>query len=108
MPGNELQGRMPESPPRTRPEGLMRYLDSYRFVFRNPNWVTNVLLCSVCGLIPIIGLIVLMGYCFDVIDYLLGSRHRERGKTSDAVSERIPDALPGDEDFRLPTYPDFN
>lgn len=61
----------------------MHYFRSYRFAFSSPNWAMNLLMLIVCKLIPILGDIVLIGYFFEVIEYM----HR-RG--SDVV------------------YPDFN
>lgn len=90
----------------------MRYWQSYRFVFNNPNWLTNLVLCAVCAIIPIIGPIVVIGYCFQVIDALLRRRQRERTGAlqdiADPKDERILDALPVDEDHDLGTYPDFD
>lgn len=49
----------------------MRYLDSYGYIFRSPDWGTNVLLGGLCQLIPIVGPIVMWGYQFEIIDSLL-------------------------------------
>lgn len=58
-------------------EGGLHYLDSYRFIFQSPNWVNNLLLGSVCQLIPVIGPIVLFGYEFEVVEAL----HRNPDRT---------------------------
>ena len=50
----------------------MRYVDSYRFAFQHDDWQKNLLLASVCALIPYVGLIALLGYLFEVIE----SKHR--------------------------------
>ena len=52
----------------------MQYLRAYEYVFENPKWLKNVLLCTVCAIIPVVGMIVLMGYLCDVFDAL---RRRE-------------------------------
>src|SRR5262245_12120198 len=54
----------------------MRYMDSLRFVMVKPTWLSNVLMCVVCLLIPIVGPIVLMGYMYVVFD----SIHRDPKK----------------------------
>jgi hypothetical protein len=40
----------------------MKYLDSITDFFKSPKWVMNLLLGGVCALIPILGIIVLMGW----------------------------------------------
>jgi hypothetical protein len=90
----------------------MRYLQSYRFLFTSPNWLTNLLLASVCSLIPVIGPIVLIGYLFEVIDVLLRRRAverlRETSRSTEAFGERVMDALPADDDEEADAYPDFS
>jgi hypothetical protein len=90
----------------------MRYWQSYRFVFNNPNWLTNLVLVAVCSIIPILGQIVLIGYCFEIIDVLHRRRQRERIGAlqigADPKDERILDALPVDEDYDLGSYHDFD
>ena len=51
----------------------MRYIDSYRFAFQSDNWQKNLLLTTVCVLIPVIGMMVLLGYLFEVIEF----KHRQ-------------------------------
>ncbi len=48
----------------------MKYMESYRFLFRSPNWVTNLLLCTVAQFVPVIGLMVFLGYHFEIIEAL--------------------------------------
>jgi len=48
----------------------MQYLRAYEYIFEHPNWLKNVLLCTVCGIIPVVGMIVLMGYLCEVFDAL--------------------------------------
>lgn len=90
----------------------MRYWQSYRFVFNNPNWFTNLALGAVCSLIPWIGQIVLIGYFFEVIEVLLRRRQRENPselqEPADPMVESVMDALPVDEDHDEGPYPDFN
>jgi hypothetical protein len=90
----------------------MHYLQAYRFVFKSANWLTNLLLTSVCSIIPMIGQIVLIGYFFEVIDVFLRRRTLERlgegNRSSEAFGERVMDALPADEDYAAQSYPDFN
>ncbi|HWG47680.1 MAG TPA: DUF4013 domain-containing protein [Gemmataceae bacterium] len=99
----------------------MRYLQSYGFVFSNRNWGANVMFAILCSLIPAIGPIVLIGYFFEVIEFLLGSRPSERDKASDypldairaadypsdAFSARPLNVLPADPDPETQAYPDF-
>jgi len=47
------------------------YMRMYNYVFDNPNWMMNVLFGALCGLIPIIGPLLLLGYQFDIIQTLL-------------------------------------
>lgn len=90
----------------------MRYWQSYRYVFNNPKWLTNLTLGAVCSLIPWIGQIVLIGYFFEIIEVLLRRRQQERAGTpqqlADPLGEGVMDALPVDEDHDVGSYPDFN
>jgi len=45
----------------------MRYWAAYKFVWTSRNGWTNLLLASVCVLIPIVGVLVLIGYIRDVM-----------------------------------------
>ena len=90
----------------------MRYWQSYRFVFKNPNWLTNLALAAVCSIIPWIGQIVLIGYCFELIQLWHRRRQLSRGSAlqgpADPRGEWVMDALPVDEDHAPGSYPDFN
>lgn len=55
----------------------MRYFEAYSFVFDSPKWAMNLLLGSVCTLIPVVGAIVLWGYQFEIIEAL----HRDPRRT---------------------------
>jgi Protein of unknown function (DUF4013) len=48
----------------------MKYMESYRFLFRSPNWITNLLLCTVAQFVPVIGPMVFLGYQFEIIEIL--------------------------------------
>jgi hypothetical protein len=50
--------------------GGMQYFEAYQYVFRNPNWIVNLLLVTLCQFIPIIGPIVTLGYQFEIIESL--------------------------------------
>jgi hypothetical protein len=90
----------------------MRYLQSYTFVFGSPNWTTNLLLASLCVLIPAVGPIILIGYLFEVIDALLGRRPwPPDSKTADRPTEAITAQLLATPTTAPPThaegYPDL-
>lgn len=90
----------------------MRYWHSYRFVFSNPNWLTNLALGAVCSIIPWIGQIVLIGYFFEIIDRWLHRRRLAQARvlqdSTDPAGEGIMDALPANEDHEAEAYPDFD
>jgi hypothetical protein len=65
----------------------MRYMDSLKFVASRPGWFLNLLLCGVCGFIPAIGQIVLLGYMFEVFDSL--RRDPERKSYPDFTFNRF-------------------
>jgi hypothetical protein len=90
----------------------MHYLGSYRFLFTSRNWATNLMLGMLCLFIPAIGGIVLMGYLFEVIEFLHRRRPRPSAQPpeqppSDAFGELVMDALPANPDFVIDAYPDF-
>lgn len=58
----------PAGPQQSSATGL-QYVEMFSHVFRNPDWITNVLLCGVCFLIPVVGPIVLLGYRYEVMDH---------------------------------------
>jgi hypothetical protein len=51
---------------------------AYRFVFQSPNWVKNLLLGSLCFFVPIVGPMVLIGYLFEVIEWLHRRNEEEK------------------------------
>ena len=57
--------------PAFKPIESIQYLRMYNYVFENPNWLTNVLLLALCGLIPIIGPLVQLGYQYEIAISLL-------------------------------------
>jgi hypothetical protein len=48
----------------------MKYLESYRYLFRSPKWLMNLLLCVVAAFVPIAGAMVMLGYHFEIIETL--------------------------------------
>lgn len=70
-PGEPIVEKKPVMEP---PLHEMQYLECYRFVFSSPNWGMNLLLGSVCMLIPVVGQIVFIGYEFELFEAL----HRGR------------------------------
>ncbi len=48
----------------------MNYMESYQFIFKSPKWFMNVLLGLVCSFIPVVGPVVWLGYCFEIVAYL--------------------------------------
>lgn len=69
----------------------MRYIDSYRFAFQSDNWQKNLLLTSVCVLIPYVGIVVLLGYLFEVIEFK--HRHGDEEPYADFDFNRFVDYL---------------
>jgi hypothetical protein len=58
----------PEARGRTRPSRTgLQYIEAYSFWFNHPNWLINLLLVTVCQIIPIVGPIVVLGYEYEVI-----------------------------------------
>jgi hypothetical protein len=49
-------------------EGPLQYGEMYGYIFSSPNWVANVLLAALCGLIPLLGPIVLLGYRYEIVE----------------------------------------
>jgi hypothetical protein len=66
----------PLTPPGPNP-GALQYMEAFQYIFRNPNWVVNVLLCTLCFLIPVVGPIVALGYMFEIVESL----HRNAGQS---------------------------
>ena len=64
---------VPPAPPAFKPIDGLQYLKMYSYIFENPNWMMNVLLTAICGLIPVIGPLVLMGYQYEVVIAMLMS-----------------------------------
>lgn len=90
----------------------MRYMQAYSFLFGSRNWTTNLLLASVCVLIPVIGPILLIGYLFEVIDVLLGrlpwpSDKKSANRASDAICEQPPALSVSETPTYAGTYPDL-
>jgi hypothetical protein len=63
-----------EGEPRVTGTGLgIQYMRAYKFVFAKPNWFGNLLMATLCNLIPVVGGLVVWGYMFEVVEAL----HRE-------------------------------
>ena len=58
----------------------IRYWHTYAFIFENPKWATNVFYGFLCvlssQLIPVVGVLLFIGYIFDVAESL--HRHPDR------------------------------
>lgn len=74
----------PLGPPQYQPAPLpqmppgpwaMDYFGAFDMIHRRPDWFVNLLLMFVCALIPVVGSIVVIGYCFEVVEIL----HRTNG-----------------------------
>jgi hypothetical protein len=87
----------------------MQLMAAYRFIFWNPKWPTIILIGCLSMLVPVVGIIVFIGYLFEVIEFY----HRQ------SEEEKIPTVQPADgafqlrrtaapEDVRQRAYPDFN
>ena len=61
----------PPTTPAFKPIERIQYLRMYNYIFENPNWMTNVLLGGLCGLIPVVGPLVMLGYQFEIVIALL-------------------------------------
>lgn len=48
----------------------MRYLESYNYLFKSPNWGMNLLAATVAPLVPVAGQMVLLGYGYEMIETL--------------------------------------
>lgn len=55
----------------------LQLMRSYQYIFDSPNWLMNLLLGSVCMLIPGIGFILLLGYELEVIESLYAHGDRK-------------------------------
>jgi len=54
----------------------MNYTGFVDMIHRRPDWFVNALLTGVCGIIPVIGHIVVSGYCYECVEVL----HRTDGQ----------------------------
>lgn len=69
-PGNPYASpTTPPPPPGPNPGGL-QFMEAFNYVFRNPNWLLNLLLPALCAIIPIAGPMVLLGFQFETIEAL--------------------------------------
>ncbi len=60
--------------PTLHPKPGMAYWESVNYVFRNPNWMSNVAWGILASLIPMAGTLIMMGYQFRVMDGLIRSQ----------------------------------
>ncbi|MCS6849758.1 MAG: hypothetical protein NZ700_01145 [Gemmataceae bacterium] len=65
----------------------MRYLRSYLFFFDHPYWFANLLLGSLCQLIPVVGFVALLGQGVDLLE---DRCRRGRGSYQSFDIERFP------------------
>lgn len=61
----------------------MQYKRAYAIAFRHPDWVKSLLLLAVCILIPIVGVMVLLGYRAELMDRWIDDDSDERQKPFD-------------------------
>ncbi len=54
-----------------KPNFQIRYLEGFKILFQDPNWVNNLLIGSVYLIIPIVGPMVLMGWYCEVVQRLV-------------------------------------
>lgn len=59
-----------EIPPIDFSSGSLQYFAAYSYVFQNANWLLNLLLATVCQIIPVVGPIVFLGYQYEIIEAL--------------------------------------
>jgi hypothetical protein len=52
----------------------MKYKHAFTFLFSRPNWTKELLLMAVCVLIPIVGVLVLLGYRSELLDEWLDGK----------------------------------
>ncbi len=67
----------PSNADRGAPRPGLQFGEAYNYVFRNPNWVPNVLYATLCQLIPVVGPIVMMGYQYEIVEMLHRNPHGE-------------------------------
>jgi ABC-type glycerol-3-phosphate transport system permease component len=51
----------------------MKYLRSYQYIFDHKDWLMQVLMIALGMLIPVIGPIVLLGYSFELMEWLIAN-----------------------------------
>ncbi len=97
----------------------MEYLLAYRFVFQSRNWVKNLLVGSLSLFVPIVGMMVFVGYLFEVIEWLHRRRQEDKlpwVERPDAPAAPPPDAVQAEprppatylQDAAEGAYPDFD
>jgi hypothetical protein len=96
----------------------VNYLLAYRFVFRSRNWGMNLVWGGLCFLVPIVGPMVMVGYLFELIEWLHRRREEEKlpwveptgvAAAPEAAIRTEPGASAGAFEYAAPEqYPDFN
>jgi hypothetical protein len=96
----------------------VRYFLAYRFIFQSPNWFKNLLWGSLCFFVPIVGPMVLVGYLFEVIEWLHRRREEEKlpwveptgvaAAPEGAIQVEPGGSAGGFEYAAAEQYPDFN
>lgn len=96
----------------------MNYLLAYRFVFRSPNWLMNLVWGGLCFLVPIVGPMVMVGYLFELIEWLHRRREEEKlpwveptgvAAAPEGAVRTGPGPSAGAFEYAAPEqYPDFN
>ena len=61
----------------------MNYKRAYAIAFQHPDWMKSVLLLAVCVLIPIVGVMVILGYRAEAMDRWIDDDSDERQKPFD-------------------------
>jgi hypothetical protein len=87
----------------------MQYMAAYRFIFSNPKWFSIILIGCLCMFIPVVGIIVFIGYLFEVIEFF----HRRCEEEKIPMVQPAEDAIqtrrtPRTQDIGEGSYPDFN
>lgn len=83
QPASEFPAPVPKPLPEAgasvneRPVEKIAYLGAIRFVFSHPEWFKNVLLGSLCLLIPVLNQLVVFGYSYEITEML----HRRQTAT---------------------------
>ncbi|OAI40503.1 hypothetical protein AYO40_00805 [Planctomycetaceae bacterium SCGC AG-212-D15] len=87
----------------------MQYFAAYRFIFWNPKWLIIILIGCLCMLIPVVGIIVFIGYLFEIIEFFHRRCEEEKVPTVQPADDAIQTGRgPMTDDAREAAYPDFD